>query len=253
MEAIDFYSLPVDDQYAILEKKNAVEMKKAMHFFDLESALMVESEESFLLESEEYDLDFEDEEEEEKKNTNPSGKKYSVFAKICNAIRNFINSFVNMVKNMFKDSVDWDEYKKSDEMEVRYNQDVERITDQVNHEMAKGRKIVQMISRKSGVDDATVANFCDMGAKVVMDNSSTVINTASGWMIKKKVLDSMDKSKKIIDESQKNLEKSNLSKKDAEKGMKILNTMNKMVTGLGKSTKGLLNKFKNKKGVNKNE
>lgn len=247
MEAIDFYSLPVDDQYAILEKKNAVEMKKAMHFFDLESALMVESEESFLLESEEYDLDFEDEEEEEKKNTNPSGKKYSVFAKICNAIRNFINSFVNMIKNMFKDSMDWDEYKKTKDVAVRYNQDVEKITDQVNHEMAKGRRFIQLISRKTGVDDATVANFCDLGAKVAIENKDTIYKAGTGMMIRKKVLDSMNKSKKIIDESQKDLENANLSKKDAEKGMKVLNTMNKMISGLGKSSKGLFNKFRNKR------
>ena len=247
MEAIDFYSLPVDDQYAILEKKNAVEMKKAMHFFDLESALMVESEESFLLESEEYDLDFEDEEEEEKKNTNPSGKKYSVFAKICNAIRNFINSFVNMVKNMFKDSMDWDEYKKTKDVAVRYNQDVEKITDQVNHEMAKGRRFIQLISRKTGVDDATVANFCDLGAKVAIENKDTIYKAGTGMIIRKKVLDSMNKSKKIIDESQKDLENANLSKKDAEKGMKVLNTMNKMISGLGKSSKGLFNKFRNKR------
>ena len=247
MEAIDFYSLPVDDQYAILEKKNVVEMKKAMHFFDLESALMVESEESFLLESEEYDLDFEDEEEEEKKNTNPSGKKYSVFAKICNAIRNFINSFVNMIKNMFKDSMDWDEYKKTKDVAVRYNQDVEKITDQVNHEMAKGRRFIQLISRKTGVDDATVANFCDLGAKVAIENKDTIYKAGTGMMIRKKVLDSMNKSKKIIDESQKDLENANLSKKDAEKGMKVLNTMNKMISGLGKSSKGLFNKFRNKR------
>lgn len=247
MEAIDFYSLPVDDQYAILEKKNAVEMKKAMHFFDLESALMVESEESFLLESEEYDLDFEDGEEEEKKNTNPSGKKYSVFAKICNAIRNFINSFVNMIKNMFKDSMDWDEYKKTKDVAVRYNQDVEKITDQVNHEMAKGRRFIQLISRKTGVDDATVANFCDLGAKVAIENKDTIYKAGTGMMIRKKVLDSMNKSKKIIDESQKDLENANLSKKDAEKGMKVLNTMNKMISGLGKSSKGLFNKFRNKR------
>lgn len=247
MEAIDFYSLPVDDQYAILEKKNAVEMKKAMHFFDLESALMIESEESFLLESEEYDLDFEDEEEEEKKNTNPSGKKYSVFAKICNAIRNFINSFVNMIKNMFKDSMDWDEYKKTKDVAVRYNQDVEKITDQVNHEMAKGRRFIQLISRKTGVDDATVANFCDLGAKVAIENKDTIYKAGTGMMIRKKVLDSMNKSKKIIDESQKDLENANLSKKDAEKGMKVLNTMNKMISGLGKSSKGLFNKFRNKR------
>ena len=247
MEAIDFYSLPVDDQYAILEKKNAVEMKKAMHFFDLESALMVESEESFLLESEEYDLDFEDEEEEEKKNTNPSGKKYSVFAKICNAIRNFINSFVNMIKNMFKDSMDWDEYKKTKDVAVRYNQDVEKITDQVNHEMAKGRRFIQLISRKTGVDDATVANFCDLGAKVAIENKDTIYKAGTGMIIRKKVLDSMNKSKKIIDESQKDLENANLSKKDAEKGMKVLNTMNKMISGLGKSSKGLFNKFRNKR------
>ena len=248
MEAIDFYSLPVDDQYVILEKKNAVEMKKAMHFFDLESSLFNTSSNSFFMESDDYELDMmgEDDEEKKKKNTDPSKKKYGVFSKICNTIRNFISSFVEMVKNLFKDNVDWDEYKKSKDMEIRYNQDVEEITDKVNHEMAKGRKFVQLISRKTGVDDATIANYCDLGAKVVLDNKDTIVNTASTWMIRKKVLDSMDKSRKVIDESQKDLENANLSKKDAEKGMKILNTMNKMVTGLGKSSKGLFQRFKRK-------
>ena len=129
-------------------------------------------------------------------------------------------------------------------MKVRNNQDVERITDQVNHEMAKGRKIVQMISRKTGVDDATVANYCDLGAKIVMDNKDIIVKTSKGWMIRKKVLDAMDNSKKVVDESQKELEKANLSKADIEKGVKVLNTMNTMVTGLGKSSRGLFKRMK---------
>ena len=249
MEAIDFYSLPVDDQYAILEKKNAVEMKKAMHFFDLESALMVESEESFLLESEDVvEVDMMGDEEEKdgkkKKSKDPSKKKYGVISKICNAIRNFINSFIDMIKNMFKDNVGWDEYKKSEDATIRYNQDVERITDQVNHEMAKGRKIVQMISKKTGIDDAAVANYCDLGAKIVMDNKDTIVKTSKSWMIRKKVLDAMDNSKKVVNESEKELENANLSKADMEKGVKVLNTMNTMVTGLGKSSRGLFKRMK---------
>ena len=247
MEAIDFYSLPVDDQYAILEKKNAVEMKKAMHFFDLESALMVESEESFLLESEdavEVDMMGDEEEKDGEKKKNPSKKKYGVISKICNAIRNFINSFIDMIKNMFKDNVGWDEYKKSEDATIRYNQDVERITDQVNHEMAKGRKIVQMISKKTGIDDAAIANYCDLGAKIVMDNKDTIVKTSKSWMIRKKVLDAMDNSKKVVNESEKELENANLSKADMEKGVKVLNTMNTMVTGLGKSSRGLFKRMK---------
>ena len=245
----DLFSSQFDTQFSILEKRNSLEIKKAMDFFALESSLFSTSSDSFFLESDDYELDMmgEDDEEKKKKNTDPSKKKYGVFSKICNAIRNFISSFVEMVKNLFKDDTNWDEYKKTKDMAIRYNQDVEKITDQVNHEMAKGRKFVQLISRKTGVDDATVANFCDLGAKIATENKDTIVKTGTTWMIRKKVLDSMDKSKKIIDESQKDLENANLSKKDAEKGMKILNAMNKMVTGLGKSSKGLFQKFKKNK------
>ena len=54
----------------------------------------------------------------------------------------------------------------------------------------------------------------------------------------------MDNSKKVVDESQKKLENANLSKADMEKGVKVLNTMNTMVTGLGKSSRGLFKRMK---------
>ena len=77
-----------------------------------------------------------------------------------------------------------------------------------------------------------------------MDNKDTIVKTSKSWMIRKKVLDAMDNSKKVVNESEKELENANLSKADMEKGVKVLNTMNTMVTGLGKSSRGLFKRMK---------
>ena len=244
------YTDPMDKEFAIMYQENQIHIQKAEHEFLLESSLAsLYASSSLFLESDPYDMEFDDDdsdedEEEEKKD----GKKVGIFTKICNAIKSFINSFITMIRNLFKDSLDEDTYMQSKAFDMRYDQDVERLTNEVNREMVKGRKIIQAISNQTHVDDVTVANFCDMGANLAIQNKKQIVNYTKGMLIKKKVLDSMDKSKKIVEDSQKNLEGKKLSKEETEKGIKVLNAMNKMVTTLGKSSKGFFQMLRNSKG-----
>ena len=247
---IPCYTDPMDKEFVIMYQENQIHIQKAEHEFLLESSLAsLYTSSSLFLESDPYDMEFDDDdsdedEEEEKKD----GKKVGIFTKICNAIKSFINSFIKMLQNMTKDSVDgFDDYKKTETFKVRYNQDVERITDEVMREMVKGRKIIQAISKRTGIDDVTVANYCDLGSKIVMQNKDQIVDSANKMIIKNRVINVMNKSKDIVDESDKSLSNAKLSKKETEQGMRVLKTMNQMITGLGKSSKGLFSKFNKKK------
>lgn len=228
-----FTSLPIDTQFLILEKKCELEINEAIHLYLIQSSLQ-------------NSTVFQEKAEEKNQSEKDSS---GVISKICNAIRNFINAFINMLRNMSKDDMDEetdmkDYMKTSKEIKVQYDQDVNAIVDNVSREMVKGRKFIQMISKSTGVDDMTIANYCDLGAKIAIENKKTIVDTASNMLIRKRVLDTMNKSKKIIDESEKALNSKNLSKKEKEQGMRILGTMQKMVVGMGKSSKGLFQKFK---------
>lgn len=104
---------------------------------------------------------------ESAKSTNNTNKFVAIIHKILEAVKKTFTSLMNMIKNMFsgKENMSAEDYLKSPSVQIQFDEDYQKISEKVEQEILKGRKIVQAISKGTGVDDKVVANYCDAAAK----------------------------------------------------------------------------------------
>lgn len=202
---------------------------------------------------------------EEAKTVTKTNKFIEIINKILAAVRRVFNSFMGMIKNMFsgKEDITAEEYLKSPSGQIQFEEDYQKIAEKVDEEVLKGRKIVQAISRGTGVDDKVIANYCDaaakgiqkigigvvlggavMGiAKVVKNKANNVMKTVdvTGDELQKaayKVRQEENKKIKLADAENKfgddpdKLELSKMKINAQESAIKVFNGMQKWATGL---------------------
>ena len=167
--------------YVILEKSFDIEFDKIINNYMTESALLALEEDETFLEA--------------------AGNKFSeAVHKIISAISNFINSFIEMVENAFsnKEHITGDDFVNSKTGQLAFNADAKKIQAQIDDEVLKGRKIIQAISSKTGIDDKTVAEFCDTAFDVGKSVGKFVLPVAAAWGIKTFLLKQMRMDKEEI-------------------------------------------------------
>lgn len=104
-------------------------------------------------------------------------KGENLLQKIITKIKNFISGFLDAVSNLFKskEHVDLESYLASNTGQMEMEYDLQKIQQNLDSEMLKGRKLVQKISSATGVDDAEVANFCDTAARAIQKHGKTIL------------------------------------------------------------------------------
>ena len=88
---------------------------------------------------------------------------------IIAAISNFIDGVISAIQNLFdgRENLTPEEYKASNAMKIRLNKDIMKLTDEIDNEILKGRKIIQKISSATGISDKVIAGFCDDSAELL--------------------------------------------------------------------------------------
>ena len=205
--------------YAILEKSFDIEFDKIINKYMAESALLALEEDETFLEA--------------------AGNKFSeAVHKIISAISNFINSFIEMVENAFsnKEHITGDDFVNSKTGQLAFNADAKKIQAQIDDEVLKGRKIIQAISSKTGIDDKTVAEFCDTAFDVGKSVGKFVLPITAAWGVKTFILKSMKNNKDKIKQLGEEVAKETDPKKQQQK-LKVLMKMKKDIsTGTKYST-----------------
>lgn len=167
--------------YTILEKSFDIEFDKIINNYTAESALLALEEDETFLEA--------------------ADNKFSeAVHKIVDTIVNFINNFIEMIENAFsnKKHITGDDFINSKTGQLTFNADVKKIQEQIDDEVLKGRKLIQAISSATGVDDKTVANFCDKAPNVAKHVGKFVLPVAAAWGIKTFLLKQMRMDKEEI-------------------------------------------------------
>lgn len=127
-----------------------------------------------------------------------SGSKNAFLAfieKIIKAVSDFTKSFINMLNNAFssKDHLDIDAYLKSSTGTMELEYDMAKVQEKVDAEIRKGRKIIQLISKGTGIDDATVEKFVDSCTGFLGNHKKAILSTSAILVIyhgmKKKTTD----------------------------------------------------------------
>ena len=105
-----------------------------------------------------------------------------------------------MIENAFsnKKHITGDDFINSKTGQLTFNADVKKIQEQIDDEVLKGRKLIQAISSATGVDDKTVANFCDKAPNVAKHVGKFVLPVAAAWGIKTFLLKQMRMDKEEI-------------------------------------------------------
>ena len=195
--------------YAILEKSFDIEFDKIINNYTAESALLTLEEDETFLEA--------------------AGNKFSdAVHKIIDTIVNFINSFIEMIENAFsnKKHITGDDFINSKTGQLTFNADAKKIQAQIDDEVLKGRKIIQAISSKTGIDDKTVADFCDKALDVGKNVGKFALPVAAAWGVKTFLLNSMKKDKEQVKQLGDEVAKETDPKKQKQK-MKVLQKLKK--------------------------
>ena len=205
--------------YTILEKSFDIEFDKIINNYTTESALLTLEEDETFLEA--------------------AGNKFSdAVHKIIDTIVNFINSFIEMIENAFsnKKHITGDDFINSKTGQLAFNADAKKIQAQIDDEVLKGRKIIQAISSKTGIDDKTVAEFCDTAFDVGKSVGKFVLPITAAWGVKTFILKSMKNNKDKIKQLGEEVAKETDPKKQQQK-LKVLMKMKKDIsTGTKYST-----------------
>ena len=198
--------------YAILEKSFDIEFDKIMNNYTAESALLTLEEDETFLEA--------------------AGNKFSdAVHTIINTISNFINSFIEMVENAFsnKEHITGNDFANSKTGQLAFNADVKKIQAQIDEEVLKGRKVIQAISSATGIDDKTVADFCDNALDVGKNVGKFVLPVAAAWGVKTFILNSMKKNKDQVKQLGEEVAKETDPKKQSLK-MRVLEKLKKDIS-----------------------
>ena len=120
--------------------------------------------------------------------------KFKAFIdKLIGVIKKLVHNISEGFKDIFvRDNMTADEYFANPDVQIAISKDFKKMADEIEDEIIKGRKIVQAISKGTGVDDHTVAAYCDNAANFAIDNGKYVITGVSAMALsryfKKKVI-----------------------------------------------------------------
>lgn len=177
-------------------------------------------------------------------NSETNVKKENAFVKtvkaICEAIGNFIGDIISFIVNLFdgRDHLDTEAYLKSTTGQVRLQKDVKELEAIVDDEIRKGNKLLQKISKMTGVDDEVIDNYIRDGAEKVRKLAPVVIPAALGFGFKAIFTHKFKEKKNEIKKAEKAATEGNKSdsKKNGQK-LKVLNHMEWLVKQVGSAAK----------------
>ena len=120
-----------------------------------------------------------------------------------NKFKAFINKLISVIKKLahnisegfkdifVRDNMTADDYFANPDVQIAISKDFKKMADEIEDEIIKGRKYVQAISKGTGIDDHTVATYCDNAANFAMREGKYVIAGVSAMALsryfKKKV------------------------------------------------------------------
>ena len=130
----------------------------------------------------------------------------NIAKRITRLFSDIIELFTNMLP--FKKDLDIDQYMRSATGVMRLDADIKEIDNEVQDQMRKGRKIVQLISKSQVIDDEVVADYIDETQRIIMKTAKTegtaVIKTSLAYKkyfstVKDKLIQQRKMINEIID------------------------------------------------------
>ena len=112
-----------------------------------------------------------------------------------NKFKAFINKLISVIKKLahnisegfkdifVRDNMTADDYFANPDVQIAISKDFKKMADEIEDEIIKGRKYVQAISKGTGIDDHTIAAYCDNAANFAIEEGKYVIAGASAMAL----------------------------------------------------------------------
>lgn len=122
---------------------------------------------------------------ENESDKNKTGGFMAWVQKIAQRVARLFSDFAEMIKNMFsaKDHIDLDSFAKTEQGQAQIQYDLRLVQDSVDAEIRKGRKLIQLISNTTKVDDEQVERYVDGCATAIKRFAVPTVITASSIAI----------------------------------------------------------------------
>lgn len=159
---------------------------------------------------------------------------------ICNAIRNFISDIISTIAGLFdnRENVNIDDYMSSNTGKVRLEKDVRQIENIVNEELRQGNKLIQMLSKVSGISDEEIEKWIKSGTEKLAKVAPVIIPVALGFGFKKLFSSAFKSGSSEVSDAEKAATSGDASDPDKNRKItKILNHMHSLVKTLGTAAK----------------
>lgn len=108
---------------------------------------------------------------------------------IIEKIGQILTAICNLFKDLFKKSPDeekaMDAYFTSSKEQIRFENDVRKIRQDCEVQIAEGNKLIKLISSKTGAQPSEVRDFCTKTVNVAKASVPVVLPTFIAWGIKK--------------------------------------------------------------------
>ena len=160
-----------------------------------------------MLEAKKTNIPDESVETPSKANKNIITKFKELVNKIISYMKTLIKDVIEMFENTFsnKEEIDKDSYLASETGKLQFDYDCYQVEEKVHAEIRKGRKIIQAISKGTGIDDATVEHYVDSTADIIKNNKEVIVLTGVGFALWKRGSKKLKDTSKELDSAEKDI------------------------------------------------
>lgn len=148
----------------------------------------------------------------------------------------FFEDIGTMIRDMFHNDehINLENYANSETGAAKIDFDLRQIQNNVDAEMRKGRKLIQMISSSTGIDDKAVESFVDKSTTEIIKRGTPALITALGFANFKKSESQLAKTKSEVEAAANEASKVTDPHKQAQ-CKSIINKMFNLSNELGKA------------------
>lgn len=113
------------------------------------------------------------------------GKFNKAIHSIADSVSKLITDVIEMISNLFSSNshIDIEAYLKSSKGSIELEYDLKEVQDKVNTEIRKGRKLIQAISKGTGINDRMVEKYLDGASECIIKHGKVIMTTAQSYEI----------------------------------------------------------------------
>lgn len=137
-----------------------------------------------------------------------SGENQSVIKKISDKISKVIDTIISFIKGIFTslklgvgDELKAEDYYNSEDVKIHFSAKAAEIQKELEEEILEGHKIVNAISKKSGVDPRLIDNLSQKAQSFIMSEGGKMLGIAATTVIANKLSKTILGGKELLEKT----------------------------------------------------